>query len=88
MSSVRMLWTSEERRVCCATDTSHPGLNQRKETQNREIPHFIARSMCDQAVKGDTKQNREGNTVLLVPTCGQAVEKDSKHREINTVFAL
>ena len=35
--TVRMLWTSEERSMCCATDTSDQGLNNGGRLKHRDI---------------------------------------------------
>ena len=44
--------------------------------------------MCDQAVKGDTKQNREDNTVLLVPRVAKQWRKSGGHIDMATHSTL
>ena len=52
MSSVRMLWTSEERSVCCATDTSDHGHNNGGRLKNREIyPVLLVQRVAKQRRK-------------------------------------
>ena len=52
MSSLRMLWTSEERSVCCATDTSDHGHNNGGRLKNREIyPVLLVQRVAKQRRK-------------------------------------
>ena len=66
MSSVRMLWTSEERSMCCATDTR---TQQWRKTQTQGNLHCPARSTCGQAEENSKHPCMPCQGVLNLPGC-------------------